>query len=213
MYERFGADAPLARARLTSFVQLRSEWCISRQRVWGVPIPALYHIPTDEAVLDSPTLEHILRVLDKKGIEHWWEGPVEEFVPPALREAGVAVDAVWRKGTDTMDVWFDSGTAWSMLGERGNGVPRADVCLEGSDQHRGWFQSQLLTAVASAPPEQRTLSPYGTLITHGMVLDQKGKKMSKSLGNVTSPMTVVDGGLVRFLAFHLPPCFIGLLRI
>ncbi|KAJ7839606.1 tRNA synthetases class I-domain-containing protein [Mycena olivaceomarginata] len=186
---------PVSRARLTSFVQLRSEWCISRQRVWGVPIPTLYHIPTDEAVLDSPTLEHILRVLDKKGIEYWWEGPVEEFVPPALQEAGVAVDAVWRKGTDTMDVWFDSGTAWSMLGERGNGVPRADVCLEGSDQHRGWFQSQLLTAVASAPPEQRTLSPYGTLITHGMVLDQKGKKMSKSLGNVTSPMTVVDGGL------------------
>ncbi|KAF8189885.1 isoleucyl-tRNA synthetase [Mycena galopus ATCC 62051] len=188
---------PVSRTRLTSYIKLRSEWCISRQRVWGVPIPALHHIPTDKAILDSPTLEHILGVLDQKGIEYWWEGPVEEFVPPALREEGVAVGEVWRKGTDTMDVWFDSGTSWSMLAERGNGVPRADVCLEGSDQHRGWFQSQLLTAVASSPPAQRVVTPYANLITHGMVLDQKGKKMSKSLGNVTSPMTVVDGGLDR----------------
>jgi isoleucyl-tRNA synthetase len=156
----------------------------------------LYHIPTDKAVLDSPTLEHILAVLDKKGIEYWWEGPVEEFVPAALREEGVAVDEVWRKGTDTMDVWFDSGTSWSMLNERDNGAPRADVCLEGSDQHRGWFQSQLLTAVASSPTSQPRSSPYATLITHGMVLDQTGKKMSKSLGNVTSPMVVVNGGPV-----------------
>ncbi|KAJ7484744.1 tRNA synthetases class I-domain-containing protein [Mycena latifolia] len=176
---------PVSRSRLTAFVQLRDEWCISRQRVWGVPIPALHHIPTDTAVLDSSTLEHILAILDKKGIEYWWEGPAEEFVPPALREEGVDV---WRKGTDTMDVWFDSGTAWSMLSEREHGRPRADVCLEGSDQHRGWFQSQLLTAVASGA------RPYATLITHGMVLDQTGKKMSKSLGNVTSPMVVVSGG-------------------
>ncbi|KAF7350467.1 hypothetical protein MVEN_01352200 [Mycena venus] len=161
----------ISRSRLTSFVQLRSEW------------PSSIHSP----------LEHILSVLDKKGIEYWWEGPVEEFIPPALQVDGVAVDEVWRKSTDTMDVWFDSGTAWSMLAERKN-CPRADVCLEGSDQHRGWFQSQLLTAVASSPPGQRKLSPYATLITHGMVLDQTGKKMSKSLGNVTSPMTVVNGG-------------------
>ncbi|KAJ7207110.1 tRNA synthetases class I-domain-containing protein [Mycena pura] len=185
---------PISRGRLTSFIQLRSEWCISRQRVWGVPIPALHHIPTDKAVLDSPTLEYILAVLDERGIEHWWEGPVEDFVPPSMCEEGVAVEAVWRKGTDTMDVWFDSGTAWSMLHQRDDGLPRADVCLEGSDQHRGWFQSQLLTAVASAPPDQRRRCPYGTLITHGMVLDQTGKKMSKSLGNVTSPMTVINGG-------------------
>lgn len=138
-------------------------------------------------MLDASTLDHILAVLDKRGIEYWWEGPVEEFVPPALREEGVDV---WRKGTDTMDVWFDSGTSWTMLEER-QGAPRADVCLEGSDQHRGWFQSQLLTAVAS------NVKPYGTLITHGMVLDESGKKMSKSLGNVTSPMVVVSGGLVR----------------
>ncbi|KAJ7637112.1 isoleucyl-tRNA synthetase [Roridomyces roridus] len=185
---------PISRGRLTAFIQLRSEWCISRQRVWGLPIPALHHIPTDTAVLDSSTLEHILRVLDEKGIDHWWEGPVEEFVPPALREEGTVVGDVWRKGTDTMDVWFDSGTAWSMLQGEDGGIPQADVCLEGSDQHRGWFQSQLLTAIASSPSEKRDSAPYKALITHGMVLDQTGKKMSKSLGNVVSPMTVVNGG-------------------
>ncbi|KAJ7057865.1 tRNA synthetases class I-domain-containing protein [Mycena amicta] len=133
--EKVAFYPPTSRARLTSFIDLRSEWCISRQRAWGA----------------------------------------------------------WRKGTDTMDVWFDSGTAWSMLPTRED-RPRADLCLEGSDQHRGWFQSQLLTAVASAPTEHRQQSPYGTLITHGMVLDHKGKKMSKSRGNVRSPMTIVNGG-------------------
>ena len=108
-----------------------------------------------------------------------------------------------------MDVWFDSGTSWSMLSEAGSQVagdhePRrpflADLCLEGSDQHRGWFQSQLLTAIGSASTKAEEVSPYGTLITHGMVLDQDGKKMSKSLGNVVSPLTIVLGGKVRSYA-------------
>ncbi|KAF7300647.1 hypothetical protein HMN09_00950200 [Mycena chlorophos] len=189
---------PTSRARLTSFIDLRSEWCISRQRAWGVPIPALHHIPTETAVLTTATLAHILSVLDTKGIEHWWEGPVTDFLPSSLLSAypnpdNLPIEEVWRKGTDTMDVWFDSGTAWSMLPSRG-AKPRADVCLEGSDQHRGWFQSQLLTAVASVPAAQRQQSPYGTLITHGMVLDELGKKMSKSLGNITTPMTIISGG-------------------
>ena len=180
----------------------RSEWCISRQRVWGVPIPALYHIQTGRAVLDAPTLRHILSVLEKRGVAHWWNGPVEDFVPPFLWEDGLPDNDVWRKGTDTMDVWFDSGTSWSMLNEvyESGGYSQerivADVCLEGSDQHRGWFQSQLLTAVGSSPDKLKDWSPYRTLITHGMVLDEEGKKMSKSLGNVMSPMTVVNGGPV-----------------
>jgi len=102
-----------------------------------------------------------------------------------------------------MDVWFDSGTSWSMLREMGVGKDdttgrkfHADVCLEGSDQHRGWFQSQLLTSIGAAPTDNDLSSPYGTLITHGMVLDEKGKKMSKSLGNIISPLTVVNGGKV-----------------
>ncbi|KAH7926232.1 isoleucyl-tRNA synthetase [Leucogyrophana mollusca] len=184
---------PASRNRLESFVRSRSEWCISRQRVWGVPIPALYHVPTDQPVLDSASLNHILRVLEERGVAYWWDGPVEHFLTPELLAKGGA-DA-WRKGTDTMDVWFDSGTSWSMLEAPRDGRRfAADVCLEGSDQHRGWFQSQLLTAVGSAPAGAKPSSPYGTLITHGMVLDEAGVKMSKSLGNVVSPMSVIKGG-------------------
>ncbi|KAK7462821.1 isoleucine-tRNA ligase [Stygiomarasmius scandens] len=198
---------PASRNRLESFIRSRSEWCISRQRVWGVPIPAIYHVPTDRAILDSKSLDHILSILDKKGTAYWWEGPVEEFIHPDLLQSKTKTEDlsnVWRKGTDTMDVWFDSGTSWSMLNEMGVGRNSdsnrewdADVCLEGSDQHRGWFQSQLLTAVSSSTSPQgqiQSQSPYGTLITHGMVLDEKGKKMSKSLGNIISPLTIVHGG-------------------
>ena len=94
-----------------------------------------------------------------------------------------------------MDVWFDSGSSWAMLDPRAS--PRADVCLEGSDQHRGWFQSQLLTAVGVGEGQGGAVkAPYGTVITHGMVLDQTGRKMSKSLGNIMSPIAVVRGGKV-----------------
>jgi isoleucyl-tRNA synthetase len=163
-------------------------------------------LPTDRVILDTESLSHIINVLESKGkgVEYWWEGPVEEFVPPKLLDETGAAE--WRKGADTMDVWFDSGTSWSML--EGMAFSKmdgrkflADVCLEGSDQHRGWFQSQLLTAVGSAEGGEtssiaRSRSPYGTLITHGMVLDEKGKKMSKSIGNVVSPMDIINGGKV-----------------
>ncbi|TFK19817.1 isoleucyl-tRNA synthetase [Coprinopsis marcescibilis] len=200
----------ISRNRLESFVRSRSEWCISRQRVWGVPIPALYSTSTDKAILDSKTLDHILEVLDKKGVSYWWSGPITDLLTPELLaqakteaakgEVDVDVETMFRRGTDTMDVWFDSGTSWSMIpgmianqtdGER---MFSADVCLEGSDQHRGWFQSQLLTRVGSTAEGTKPSSPYGTLITHGMVLDEKGRKMSKSLGNIVSPLTVINGG-------------------
>ena len=131
---------------------------------------------------------------------------MEDFLPPSLLEqvkaSGLDATQVFRKGTDTMDVWFDSGTSWSMLPEMGVGCKDgerkfdADVCLEGSDQHRGWFQSQLLTAVGSAARDEKPTSPYKTLITHAMVLDEKGRKMSKSLGNIISPLTIINGGKV-----------------
>ncbi|KAG9311700.1 hypothetical protein JVU11DRAFT_7938 [Chiua virens] len=183
---------PTSRNRLAAFVRSRSEWCISRQRVWGVPIPSLHHVPSGTAVLTPASLSHILDVLDKNGVSYWWDGPVGEFLTPELvAEYG---EGEWKKGTDTMDVWFDSGTSWSMLAEREGGKHRADICIEGSDQHRGWFQSQLLTAIGTADDNTVPVSPYGTLITHGMVLDEAGKKMSKSLGNVVSPLTVINGG-------------------
>jgi isoleucyl-tRNA synthetase len=198
----------IAHNRLESFIRSRSEWCISRQRVWGVPIPALHHLDTDRAVLDAESLNYILSVLENKGVAHWWDGPVDDFVCPSLREEGRPVAETWRKGMDTMDVWFDSGTSWSMLPEMGVGHDKegglrkhhAEVCVEGSDQHRGWFQSQLLTAVGSAKTEKDRVSPYGTLITHGMVLDESGKKMSKSLGNIVNPLDIVLGGKVGELS-------------
>ncbi|KAI6099470.1 tRNA synthetases class I-domain-containing protein [Pisolithus croceorrhizus] len=191
---------PGSQNRLTSFVRSRSEWCISRQRVWGVPIPALHHIPSGAAILTASSLTHILDILDRKGVGYWWDGPVSEFVNSELaaQYGGEVSERTWRKSTDTMDVWFDSGTSWAMLpfGEEHGRTHRADVCLEGSDQHRGWFQSQLLTAVGvSNASGKKATSPYGTLITHGMVLDESGRKMSKSLGNVISPLTVINGGL------------------
>jgi isoleucyl-tRNA synthetase len=201
-----------ARQRLTAHVKNRSEWCISRQRVWGVPIPSLHHIDSGRAVLDTQILDHILTVLDRRGVKWWWDGPVDDFVPDSLKDEGG-----WRKGTDTMDVWFDSGTSWSMLRDTNLSSDGrsfdADVCLEGSDQHRGWFQSMLLTTVGSSSPpaiqEGRLRSPYAALITHGMVLDERGKKMSKSLGNIISPTTIINGGLVRLLlASALSSCHV-----
>jgi isoleucyl-tRNA synthetase len=196
----------IARNRLEAFVRSRSEWCISRQRVWGVPIPALQHIATGRVVLDSPTLDYILNAMESKNLD-WYQAPIEEFVPPWLLEDGKSAAETWEKGRDTMDVWFDSGSSWSMLAEMGvgrdrQGVPEtgrkhdADLCLEGSDQHRGWFQSQLLTAIGSRDADEAPVSPYANLFTHGMVLDEKGKKMSKSLGNIISPMTIVHGSSV-----------------
>ncbi|KAI0747007.1 isoleucyl-tRNA synthetase [Daedaleopsis nitida] len=206
----------ISRNRLESFVRSRSEWCISRQRVWGVPIPALYHLPSNSAVLDSDSLTHILSVLRQYGPRYWWDGPASAFVPPSRRNGmdDAQLDEVWQKGTDTMDVWFDSGVSWSQLESLYAGTPGAaaqvgseshrsfgaDVCLEGTDQHRGWFQSQLLTAIGSAPADsdqRKRAAPYSTLITHGMVLDEAGKKMSKSLGNIVSPLTVIHGGTAK----------------
>lgn len=167
-----------------------------------MPIPALHHVPTDRVILNTESISHIIGVLESKGkgAEYWWEGPVEEMLPPGLREEYAGREDEWQKGMDTMDVWFDSGTSWSMLKDLDGAEGRdhlADVALEGSDQHRGWFQSQLLTAIGSSDIEGGASSPYATLITHGMVLDEKGKKMSKSIGNVVSPMDILNGGGVR----------------
>jgi isoleucyl-tRNA synthetase len=169
-----------------------------------VPIPALYDAANGEAILNSESLSHIIDVLTEKGVDYWWQGPVDEFIPSSLKGEGRKV----LKATETMDVWFDSGTSWTMFKElgicsdqTGRSLPAwSDVALEGSDQHRGWFQSLLLTSVGSTSPEILT-KPYHTVITHGFVLDEDKKKMSKSLGNIISPMTIIHGGKVRVVVY------------
>jgi isoleucyl-tRNA synthetase len=180
--------------RITSMVQERSDWCISRQRTWGVPIPVFYDEETNEPLLTEETVAHIQSLIGEYGSDVWWEREVEELLPEAYRNNGHK----YRKGTDTMDVWFDSGSSWAgVLGGENHDsklVPYAvnypaDMYLEGSDQHRGWFQSSLLTSVAT-----NGYAPYKTVLTHGFALDEKGQKMSKSLGNIVDPTVVINGG-------------------
>ncbi|CEP09256.1 hypothetical protein [Parasitella parasitica] len=174
--------------RLEQFTLSRKEWCISRQRSWGVPIPALYD-QNGEALLTENSVEYIIKVLQEKGTDAWWEEQDDSvFVAPKYRNDG----KVYKRGYDTMDVWFDSGTSWTMLQNmpgRDPKKPLADVYLEGSDQHRGWFQSSLLTSIAVTGK-----APYGTLVTHGFALDEKGQKMSKSIGNTLEPIFITEGG-------------------
>ena len=172
--------------RITSMTEGRSDWCISRQRTWGVPIPVFYDTESGEPLLNEETLEHIEGVFREHGSDAWWSMSIEELLPEAHRHLAPGL----RKGMDTMDVWFDSGSSWAAVVQAREGLEfPANLYLEGSDQHRGWFQSSLLTAVAS---EGR--APYERVLTHGFVLDEKGTKMSKSLGNVVDPRLVINGG-------------------
>ncbi|UKZ75519.1 hypothetical protein TrVFT333_003206 [Trichoderma virens FT-333] len=176
------------RVRLESFVKGRSEWCISRQRSWGVPIPALYD-ESGNAVMTDESIEHIISVMEQKTSDAWFSDAPDDaaWIAPSLK-------GTYRRGTDTMDVWFDSGSSWTEIGRP------VDVYLEGSDQHRGWFQSSLLTFVAAQKADGKAgadiAPPFGTLITHGFTLDAQGKKMSKSLGNTIVPSEIMEGKLL-----------------
>ena len=172
--------------RITAMVSERSDWCISRQRSWGVPIPVFYDEATNEPLLNEATISHIEQIFAEKGSDAWWELSVEELLPEQYRNDG----HTYRKGTDTMDVWFDSGSSWAAVVEQRAGMRYpADLYLEGSDQHRGWFQSSLLTSVAV-----NGHAPYKAVLTHGFALDEQGRKQSKSLGNVIDPAIVIEGG-------------------
>ncbi|KAK5135076.1 hypothetical protein LTR08_005601 [Meristemomyces frigidus] len=186
-----------SKSRLNSFLSGRSQWCISRQRAWGVPIPALYHIETGEACITDESIAHIISIVEEKGTDAWFTDPEDaaDWLHPSL------TPGEWVRGKDTMDVWFDSGTTWTSLPTRNDSQPVADVYIEGTDQHRGWFQSSLLTHIAvqhenSDMDNVKAKAPYGKLITHGFILDAEGKKMSKSLGNVIAPEQIVDGSLL-----------------
>ncbi|XP_010547028.1 PREDICTED: isoleucine--tRNA ligase, chloroplastic/mitochondrial [Tarenaya hassleriana] len=177
---------PQAENRISAMTSSRSDWCISRQRTWGVPIPVFYHVKTKEPLMNEETIDHVKSIISQKGSDAWWYMSVEDLLPEKYRDKA----ADYEKGTDTMDVWFDSGSSWAgVLGKRDGLSFPADVYLEGTDQHRGWFQSSLLTSIAT-----KGKAPYSAVITHGFVLDEKGMKMSKSLGNVVDPRMVIEGG-------------------
>jgi len=169
------------RARIEGMVAKRPDWCVSRQRSWGVPIALVTHVETGELHPDTPRLiEAVAQRVEERGIEAWFELSIEELLGD---EAGR-----YEKASDTLDVWFDSGvTHFTVLERRPELHCPAELYLEGSDQHRGWFQSSLLASVA-----MRGRAPYREVLTHGFTVDAEGMKMSKSRGNVIAPQEVVS---------------------
>ncbi|WP_414729919.1 isoleucine--tRNA ligase [Zhongshania aliphaticivorans] len=169
------------RARIESMMQERPDWCVSRQRTWGAPIALLVHKDTAELHPNTPALiEEIAKRVEGAGIQAWFDLEVSELL------GDDASDYV--KVSDTLDVWFDSGvTHYAVLAQRDNLQFPADLYLEGSDQHRGWFQSSMLTSVAT-----NGCAPYKSVLTHGFAVDAQGRKMSKSVGNVVAPQKVMN---------------------
>jgi isoleucyl-tRNA synthetase len=168
-----------SRNRIAQMVANRPDWCLSRQRMWGVPLPLFLHRQTGEVLRDARVNARILDLMKAQGADVWWSHSTEDFLSPFH-----APDD-FEKATDILDVWFDSGvTHQFVLKERGLPVP-ADLYFEGSDQHRGWFQSSLLTSCLL-----NGKAPYKAVFTHGFVVDEAGRKMSKSQGNVVSPQEI-----------------------
>nr|DBA27275.1 TPA: hypothetical protein GDO54_011438 [Pyxicephalus adspersus] len=180
-----------ASSRMLKMLEERTYWCISRQRSWGVPIPVFYHKETQEPLINRDSIGHIIKLVEQHGTDVWWTHPIEELLPKSvLKQAGSSADVLeYEPGRDVLDIWFDSGTTWAHVLE--GPEQRADVYIEGKDQLGGWFQSSLLTSVAS-----RNKAPYKNIIVHGFVLSETGDKMSKSVGNVVDPDVVINGGQV-----------------
>ena len=167
--------------RLNSMIENRPDWCISRQRDWGVPIAFLRDKASGEVILDKEVLEHIASIFETQGSDAWWDLEISALLP-----AGSSYDANnLEKVMDILDVWFDSGSTWRAVLESNQydaGNYPAQMYLEGSDQHRGWFQSSMLISSSV-----NGISPYENVITHGFTMDKNGEKMSKSKGNVVAP--------------------------
>ncbi|CDS39985.1 isoleucyl trna synthetase mitochondrial [Echinococcus multilocularis] len=181
---------PERKSMMQAFIEKRPFWCISRQRNWGVPIPALFHKHHHDRVLvDGDFIEAVAERVSKEGSEFWWDSAISnsQLIPPGCLEkwnlTPCAADTELIRGTDIFDVWFESGLSWLAV------LPKdrvADVCVEGLDQFRGWFSSSLLLSVALTKR-----APFKSLVVHGFTTDSKGRKMSKSLGNVVSPQEVL----------------------
>jgi isoleucyl-tRNA synthetase len=173
--------------RIYQMIERRPDWCISRQRAWGVPITALYCDSCGETVMTKSLSDHAAELVSKEGADIWFERPVADLVPEDLACPNCGGTG-FSKEEDILDVWFESGVSHAavLTGERRLNWP-ADMYLEGSDQHRGWFHSSLLASVGT-----RGRAPYKSVLTHGYVVDGAGRKMSKSAGNVIAPQEVID---------------------
>ena len=176
------------RNRIGSMLETRPDWCISRQRVWGVPIPVFYNVATGKEIFNRDILNRIIEIVKKEGTIAWVKYSAEELIGEELLEKYNLKGVELRKETNIMDVWFDSGVSHrAVLETRGDLLHRpADLYLEGSDQHRGWFQTSLLTSIGSTHD-----APFKNILTHGFVNDGEGKKMSKSVGNTVVPADVI----------------------
>lgn len=178
---------PQGQARITAMVEGRPDWCISRQRVWGVGIPVIYGAQSNKPVFDADIMERVAQLVEQKGSSAWFDCDINEIIPKGFKHPETG-ETEFKKETDILDVWFDSGVTHlavlDMKYEHGWDDLEwpCDLYLEGSDQHRGWFNSSLMTAVAI-----KGSAPYRQVLTHGWVVDEHGRRMSKSLGNVVDP--------------------------
>ena len=173
-------------ARIDGMIANRPDWCISRQRAWGVPIPAMDCTKCGTPVLTKALVEQAATVFDMYGADAWYERPIEEFVPAGMTCASCG-STEFEREINILDVWFDSGSSHeAVLPFREDHRWPADIYLEGSDQHRGWFHSSLLVGIGT-----RGRAPFNQVLTHGFVMDEQGRKMSKSLGNTMAPQDVI----------------------
>ncbi len=170
--------------RLTNMVKDRKDWCISRQRLWGVPIPIIYN-EDGSPIIEEAVFEYIANLFEKYGSNIWFESEAKDLLPEGYSNP-LSPNGNFRKETDIMDVWFDSGSSWSELIARGYPYP-CDLYFEGSDQYRGWFNSSLIVSVAT-----HGVAPYKSVLSHGYVCDSKGEAMHKSVGNVVDPLKIIS---------------------
>lgn len=178
---------PWSKNRITGMLEVRPDWCISRQRIWGVPLPIFYCKNCGSPLLEPEVIEYVAGVFEKEGSDAWFKYPAEKLLPEGI-SCPKCGSKEFIKEKDIMDVWFDSGSSFAGVLKRSKELAfPADMYLEGSDQHRGWFQTSLLLSVAT-----EGIPPYKKVLTHGFVVDESGKKMSKSLGNVIDPQEIVN---------------------